>query len=266
VRQSLVVGLCLLAAPAAAGRIPITCSPDYGAGGSFGFQALGHDVEIVDGFPECREGPVWSELRDASSLDGATYAANARAAADEGAQDLTLGLELVLEEDAWGMVWSGFEAEGTFDAPQAPMTVPAEIVLWIQRTGSEGLLDLTASVAGPGVQWGPDLASLPDGAYTFPLELQPGATYATWLSASGTLVGESGAGSAHLRLAVDSPLPEPSEPLLLMAGALLLAGRASLGRGPRFTGGGPASPTSRRLGVTWSQLISEAVNRRSRSA
>ena len=54
------------------------------------------------------------------------------------------------------------------------------------------------------------------------MELEPGAVYEVFLDVDGGL-GETRAGTAAIRLAVDSPLPEPGAGLRLAIGALVLA-------------------------------------------
>jgi len=221
-RTILLFSVLLIAAdPATARRIPVTCSPEYGAGGSTWFRGEGLLISHADGFPACDEGARWNSVYDIADWMGTTFRAEGRVESAEGAVTVAteLGLELAEGADSSGDVV--MQVEALFTAPLGLDPVPAEVVVWIQREGGLDIFDLYGRVDGPALML-VGLGALAPGEHRFPVELEPGATYEVFLDVGGALT-DTGSGTASIRLAVDSPLPEAGGSLQIAIGALVLA-------------------------------------------
>jgi len=117
------------------------------------------------------------------------------------------------------------EGHARFRAPGADDDLPADVILEIAREGELEDTELSLAVVGPGVDLFEDLDDDEDGELRFSVELEPGEDYRAVLIAGAALT-DTASGSQTLRVRVDVAAPEPGAPLLLGAGALVLAGAA----------------------------------------
>jgi len=211
---------------ARADLLPFEC--DDGASVTLSYVDSSPEFQLENELGECNQAPVgdWNRVGLAEATDAATVDAVGFVRSDDGfALEVTSELALEVEDDELAALGVLVEGHARFRAPDADDDLPADVILEIAREGELEDTELSLAVVGPGVDLFEDLDDDEDGELRFSVELEPGEDYRAVLIAGAALT-DTASGSQTLRVRVDVAAPEPGAPLLLGAGALVLAGAA----------------------------------------